>query len=63
MIDFDKILDDLENARSRKRHIELTKAQALVDSINKEYEAYLDGIYDAVKVIKNYYEKEQKNGN
>ena len=63
VIDFDKILDDLEKGRSRKRDIELTKAHALIDTINKEHEAYLDGIYDAVKVIKNRYEKEQKDGN
>ena len=63
MIDFDKILDDLEKGRSRKRDMELVKAHATIDTINKEHEAYLDGIYDAVKVIKNRYEKEQKDGN
>lgn len=62
MIDFDKILDDLENSRNRARDIALTKAHALIETINKEHEAYLDGIYDAVKVIKSRYEKEQKDG-
>lgn len=62
MIDFDKILDDLEKGRSRKRDIALVKAHAEIDTINKEHEAYLDGIYDAVKVIKTRYEKEQKDG-
>lgn len=61
MIDFDKILDDLEKGRNRKRDMALVKAHAEIDSINREYEAYLDGIYDAVKVIKSRYEKEQKN--
>lgn len=63
MIDFDKILTDLENGRLRKRDMALVKAHAAVETINKECEAYLDGIYDAVKVIKNRYEKEQKDGN
>lgn len=62
MIDFDKILTDLEAINGRKREIALVKAQAEVDKINKEHEAYLDGLYDAVKVIKCYYEKEQKDG-
>ena len=62
MIDFDKILDDLEKGRSRKRDIALVKAHAEIDTINIEHEAYLDGIYDAVKVIKTRYEKEQKDG-
>ena len=63
MIDFEKILTDLEAINGRKREIALVKAQAEVDKINKEHEAYLDGLYDAGKVIKCYYEKEQKDGN
>lgn len=63
MIDFEKILDDLEKVQGRKRDIALVKAQAAIDTINKEHEAYLDGAYDAVKVIKSRYEKEQKDGN
>lgn len=62
MLDFDKILDDLEKGRRRERDIAITKAHAEIDAINREHEAYLDGIYDAVKVIKNRYEKEQKDG-
>ena len=62
MIDFDKILTDLEAINGRKRDIALVKAQAEIDKINKEHEAYLDGLYAAVKVIKSYYEKEQKDG-
>lgn len=61
MLDFDKILDELEKGRSRKRDMALVKAHAEIETINREHEAYLDGIYDAVKVIKNRYEKETKN--
>lgn len=62
MIDFDEILNGLEKGRSRKRDMALVKAHAEIDSINKEHEAYIDGIYDAVKAIKSRYEKEQKDG-
>lgn len=62
MINFDKIIDELEKGHSMARDIALAKAHAEVDAINREHEAYLDGIYDAVEVIKNRYEKEQKDG-
>lgn len=61
MIDFDKIIDDLDRGRYRKREVALTKAQAEIDTINREYEAYVDGIYDAVKMIKQQYVEERKN--
>lgn len=62
MIDFDKILYELVKGHSMARDIALAKANAEVDAINREHKAYLDGIYDAAKVIKNSYEKEQKDG-
>ena len=62
MIDFDKIIDDLDRGRYRKREVALAKAQAEIGTINREYEAYVDGIYDAVKMIKQQYGEEQKNG-
>ena len=55
-------LNELTKGHSIKRDIALAKAHAEVDAINREHEAYIDGIYDAVKVIKNRYEKEQKDG-
>lgn len=59
MIDFDKILDDLTAKHSQKRDIALAKAKAETNAVMREHEAYLDGIYDAVKDIKKLYEKEQ----
>ena len=60
MIDFDKILDDLDRGRYRKREVALAKAQAEINTINREYEAYVAGLYDAVRAIKSQYTKEQE---
>lgn len=62
MIDFDIILDSLDKGRQRKREIALAKAQAEISTINREYEAYMGGVYDAVKVMKMQCEREQKDG-
>ena len=51
--DIDKIVASLDAARSRKKQIELTKAQAEIDAINRCADAYFDGLYDMAKEIKN----------
>lgn len=62
MIDFDKILDDLQNRHAAKRSVALAKAKCEIDAINRAHEEYLDGIYDAVRSIKKLYEAENGGG-
>ena len=59
MIDFDKVIDDLDRRRARKKDIDLARAHSEISAINREYEAYVDGLYDAVKAIKVQYAKEK----
>ena len=51
--DLDKILDTLASAHSRKKQIQLTKANAEIEAIQREDAAYYDGAYDAIKYVKN----------
>lgn len=62
MIDFDKILDDLTKRGDRKHEIDLARANAEIKAIHREYEGYIDGVYDAVKAMKVQYEREVANG-
>lgn len=55
--DFDDILDELYIKIGRKRDIDLIKANEEIKAINRAYDAYLDGIYDAVKLVKMRMEK------
>lgn len=50
--ELDAIRDLLDTKRQQKRDIALAKAQKEIDTINREYEAYWDGIYDAIKAVK-----------
>lgn len=49
--DVEKALANLERARGRKRDVQIAKAQAELEAVNREYEAYLDGIYDMAKEL------------
>ena len=60
--DVEKALADLERARGRKRDMQMTKAQAEIDAINREYEAYLDGIYDLAKALNKVCIREERDG-
>lgn len=51
--ELDLLLLRLQNARERKRDIALAKANAEIETIRREFEAYWDGIYDAIKEVKN----------
>ena len=51
--ELDLLLLRLTNARERKKDIALAKAHAEIDTIRREYEAYWDGVYDAIKEVKN----------
>ena len=52
MLDYDAILDKLLQKADRKRGVALVKANAELQTINREYTAYYDGAYDAIKAIK-----------
>ena len=51
--DLEVIVDQLTSRREHKKQIQLTKAKAEIETIQREAEAYWDGIYDAIKAVKN----------
>ena len=57
----EKILDDLERAKTRKFDIQMAKAQAELKTVGREREAYLDGIYDFAKAINRLLKEEATN--
>lgn len=58
--DLDRIRDKLVDARTHKRDIALAKAQKKIETINRESEAYWDGVYDAIKAVWNAMPDPQK---
>lgn len=50
--ELDAILAYLEKKRQHKKDIQLAKAQAEINAIHRESEGYFDGIYDAIKEVK-----------
>lgn len=50
--ELDAILADLDKKRQHKKDIQLAKAQAEINTIHRESEAYFDGLYDAIKAVK-----------
>lgn len=51
--DLEEIEAKLTAKRTQKKEIALAKAQAEIDTIKREAEAYWDGVYDALKAVKN----------
>lgn len=49
---YDEIVNRLSVSADRKRTMAQIKAQAEIDTINREYISYVDGVYDAVKQIR-----------
>lgn len=49
---YEKIANRLSAAADRKRNMEQIKAKAEFDAINREYNAYVDGVGDTVKAIR-----------
>lgn len=50
--DLDSIMEKLSMKAIRKKDIALVKAEAEKNAILREYEAYYDGAYDAIKAVK-----------
>jgi hypothetical protein len=50
--DLDAIMDKLTHIREQKKQIALTKAQAEIQTIQRETEAYWDGMWDFCKAVK-----------
>ena len=50
--DLDAIIDRLTSIREHKKQIALTKAQAEIQTIQRETEAYWDGMWDFCKAVK-----------
>ena len=48
----DLLMIRLQNAHERKKDIALAKANAEIETIRREHEAYWDGVYDAIKEVK-----------
>ena len=57
--DFDAILEMLDRRAYMKKETRLAKAKAEMESIDREYVAYYDGAYDAIKAVRNALLKEE----
>lgn len=55
---YDEIGERLMSIAGRKRDMKQLEAQAELKAIQREYEAYTDGVLDAVKAIKQVEAKE-----
>ena len=51
--ELESIMTRLTSAREHKKQIQLTKANAEIDAIQREAGAYWDGVYDAIKEVRN----------
>lgn len=57
--EFDMILENLHRRALEKKDIKLAKAKAEIDAIDREYGAYYDGVYDAIKAVKAAMQKQE----
>ena len=58
--DLDAIMDRLTHIREQKKQIALTKAQAEIQTIQREAEAYWDGMWDFYKATKGLLPEEKE---
>ena len=58
--DLDRILARLDAKYQRTREQRLIKARAEIEAIDREYTAYYDGAYDAIKAVKAIMPESQK---
>lgn len=54
----DELLQRLESAHNRKKERLLIIANTEIEAIQREDTAYYDGIYDAIKEVKNQLKKD-----
>lgn len=62
MTKYDEISERLMSIASRKRDTNQMKAQIELKTIQREYEAYTDGVLDALKAIKQAMQREEQDG-
>ena len=58
--ELDSIVSRLDSIYQNKKHIQLAKAQAEVDTINRCALAYYDGLYDMAKEVAKLLHKEKQ---
>ena len=58
--ELDLLMIRLLNSHERKKDIALAKANAEIETIRREHEAYWDGVYDAIKEVKAMRGREEK---
>lgn len=51
MLDYEKIEQHLISVAAGKRDKKILQAKAEMDTIQREYEAYIDGVVDAIRYI------------
>ena len=56
--ELDAILDNLDRGKRRSHDIKIAQAQAELKAIEREYLAYYDGAYDAIKAVRVALQKE-----
>ena len=59
---YDEIGERLMSIASRKRDTKQMEAQIELKTIQREYEAYTDGVLDALKAIKQAMPREEQDG-
>ncbi len=51
--ELDFIMNRLTSAREHKKQIQLAKANAEIEAIQRAADAYWDGVYDVIKEVRN----------
>lgn len=62
MADYEKIEQHLISAAGRKRDSKIRQAKAEIDTIQREYVAYMDGVVDAIRYITGMVKESDDNG-
>ncbi len=62
MPDYEKIEQHLISVAARKRDNKIRQAKAEIDTIQREYVAYMDGVVDAIRYITGVAKEDADNG-